>query len=248
MIHNLTAGYFDRNGRRRGSRSTCRIVGALLAELGGTDAGGVNSLGGWKVRVEDGCVILPWLGGTTNRMAEEFAIRLQRETDWAAFRNDRVLFSLFSFLPSVRIKTKAGQSPGRWVSFTQPIAGRPALEARCNRSTCPTASAASTSSMRSADSPSPKCSLGVGRRLIAAAADGAGGPPPAAALTVTRGPDGVAVRRCPLEPEASPTRPCLCGPVVEAVTGAVLWDTTTTSTRPSLSRSPTARPRPSRGT
>jgi hypothetical protein len=79
MIHNLTAGYFDRNGAVT-KPLDMRIVRALLAELGGTDPGGVTSLGGWKVRFEDGCVILPWLGGTTIRIADEFAIPLQRET------------------------------------------------------------------------------------------------------------------------------------------------------------------------
>lgn len=79
MIHNLAAGYFDEDGAVT-KPLDMRIVRALLAEMGGTDPDGVTTLGGWKVRFEDGCVILPWLGGTTNRMAEEFAIRLQRET------------------------------------------------------------------------------------------------------------------------------------------------------------------------
>jgi len=57
-----------------------RVVRKLLAEMGGTDADGEPTLGGWKVRFEDGCVILPWLGGTANRVAEEFAIRLHRQT------------------------------------------------------------------------------------------------------------------------------------------------------------------------
>jgi hypothetical protein len=79
MIHNLTAGHLDRDGAV--SRPLdLRVVRHLLAELGGTDAEGVPTLGGWKVRFEDGCVILPWKGGRTNRVAEEFAIRLQRET------------------------------------------------------------------------------------------------------------------------------------------------------------------------
>jgi hypothetical protein len=57
-----------------------RIVRRLLTELGKTDAEGEPTLGGWRVRFEDGCVILPWKGSSTNRIAEEFAIRLQRET------------------------------------------------------------------------------------------------------------------------------------------------------------------------
>jgi hypothetical protein len=35
------------------------------------------------VRFEDGCVILPWKGSATNRVAEKFAIRLQQETGCA---------------------------------------------------------------------------------------------------------------------------------------------------------------------
>jgi hypothetical protein len=31
------------------------------------------------VRFEDGCVILPWKGRKTNRVAEDFAITLQQE-------------------------------------------------------------------------------------------------------------------------------------------------------------------------
>jgi hypothetical protein len=57
-----------------------RIVRRLLTELGHVDADGAPTLGGWKVRFEEGCVILPWKGGHTNRVAEEFAIRLQHET------------------------------------------------------------------------------------------------------------------------------------------------------------------------
>ncbi len=75
MIHDLTAGHFDRAGMVNRPLDM-GIVRRLLAELG--DAEG--TLGGWKVRVEDGCVVLPWKGGNTNRVAEEFAIRLRRLT------------------------------------------------------------------------------------------------------------------------------------------------------------------------
>jgi hypothetical protein len=32
------------------------------------------------VRFEDGYLVVPWLGGWANRISEEFAIRLRRET------------------------------------------------------------------------------------------------------------------------------------------------------------------------
>ncbi len=79
MIHDLTAGHFDQHGGVT-RPIDMQVVRRLLADLGGTDAAGVPTLDGWKVRFADGCVILPWIGGRTNRVAEEFAIRLQRET------------------------------------------------------------------------------------------------------------------------------------------------------------------------
>ena len=82
VIHNLTAGHFDRAGLV--SRPLdMGIVRRLLAELGDLDADGGPTLGGWKVRFEDGCAILPWKGGTTNRVAEAFAVRLQEATGCA---------------------------------------------------------------------------------------------------------------------------------------------------------------------
>ena len=32
------------------------------------------------MRFEDGAIVVPWLGGWTNRAAEEFALRIKRET------------------------------------------------------------------------------------------------------------------------------------------------------------------------
>ena len=75
MIHNLTAGHFDQGGAVARPLDL-QIVRRLLVELGDPN----GALGGWKVRYENGCVILPWKGGSTNRVAEEFAIRLQRAT------------------------------------------------------------------------------------------------------------------------------------------------------------------------
>ena len=77
MIHNITAGHFGPDGSVTKPMDR-RVVERLLRELGdGT------TLCGWAVRFEDGCVILPWKGGVTNRVAEEFAIRLRRETGCA---------------------------------------------------------------------------------------------------------------------------------------------------------------------
>ena len=57
-----------------------RVVRRLLDEFGEVDGGGTPTLGGWKVRFEDGYVILPWKGGTRNRVAEEFAMKLHEAT------------------------------------------------------------------------------------------------------------------------------------------------------------------------
>jgi hypothetical protein len=79
MIHNLTAGFFDQAGRVTRPLDM-GIVRRLLDELGEVDAGGMPTLGGWKVRFEDGCLILPWKGRTTNRVTEAFAVRLHEAT------------------------------------------------------------------------------------------------------------------------------------------------------------------------
>jgi hypothetical protein len=79
VIHNLTAGFFDRNGVVSRPMDM-EVVRRLLDEVGEVDGSGTPTLGGWKVRFEDGCVILPWRGGTRNRVSEEFAIKLQEAT------------------------------------------------------------------------------------------------------------------------------------------------------------------------
>jgi hypothetical protein len=79
LIHNLTAGHLDQDGLVTKPLDMW-VVRILLVALGETDADGVPTLGRWKVRFEDGCVILPRQGGRTNHAAEEFAIRLQRGT------------------------------------------------------------------------------------------------------------------------------------------------------------------------
>jgi len=85
MIHDLTIGHLDPAGVAQRRTTVLKplnaeIVNRLLKELGSTDADGNATLGGAKVRLEDGFVVVPWLGGWTNRVSEEFALRLQRET------------------------------------------------------------------------------------------------------------------------------------------------------------------------
>jgi hypothetical protein len=85
MIHELTIGHLDPAGIASRRRIVLKplekgVVNRLLNELGGTDPEGHPTLGGGRVRFEDGLVIVPWLGGWTNRASEEFALRMQRET------------------------------------------------------------------------------------------------------------------------------------------------------------------------
>lgn len=85
MIHDLTIGHLDPAGiplRRRTALKPLEmdVVQRLRKELGSMDSVGNATLGGAKVRFEDGYIIVPWLGGWTNRAAEEFALRLQQET------------------------------------------------------------------------------------------------------------------------------------------------------------------------
>ena len=85
MIHDLTIGHLDPAGVAQRRRTVVKpverdVAHRLLKELGGTDAAGNPTVGGGKVRFEDGYLVVPWLGGSANRVAEEFAIRMQRET------------------------------------------------------------------------------------------------------------------------------------------------------------------------
>ncbi len=85
MIHDLTIGHLDPAAIPLRRKAVLRplekdVVDRLLKELGGTDSEGHTTLGGARVRFEDGVVIVPWLGGSTNRTSEEFALRIQRET------------------------------------------------------------------------------------------------------------------------------------------------------------------------
>jgi len=85
MLHDLTLGHLDPEAvteRRRVVLKPLEMdtVRRLLTELGGTDASGHPTLGGAKVRFEQGYVVIPWLGGSRNRVSEEFALRLHQET------------------------------------------------------------------------------------------------------------------------------------------------------------------------
>jgi hypothetical protein len=85
MIHELTIGHLDLAGIRERRRTGLKplewdVVDRLLRELGGSDAEGRPTLGGARVRWEDGYLVVPWLGRWTNRVSEEFALRKHRET------------------------------------------------------------------------------------------------------------------------------------------------------------------------
>lgn len=56
------------------------VVQRLLMDLGEKDAEGDATLGGYKVRFENATVPCLWKGTGTNRVAEEFALRIQRES------------------------------------------------------------------------------------------------------------------------------------------------------------------------
>jgi len=85
MIHDLTIGHLDPAGIPERRRTVLKplemdVVARLLKELGDTDNEGNPTLGGARVRFENGYVVLPWLGGWINRISEEFALRMRRET------------------------------------------------------------------------------------------------------------------------------------------------------------------------
>jgi len=85
MIHDLTIGHLDPASIPERRKTVIKpletdVVNRLLDELGGTDAEGHSTLGGARIRFENGYVVVPWLGGWTNRVSEEFALRMQRET------------------------------------------------------------------------------------------------------------------------------------------------------------------------
>jgi hypothetical protein len=87
MIHRLTLGHLDSEAIVNDRIVTVqrpldtRIVHRLLVELGKVDREGRWTLGDDTVKFHDGYLVIPWQGGWRNRIAEEFAVRLHRETD-----------------------------------------------------------------------------------------------------------------------------------------------------------------------
>jgi hypothetical protein len=85
LIHALTLGHLDPDAvalRKVVVRKSIDmgIVNRLLREFGQADVQGRWKLGGCTVEFHAGYLSVPWLGGRTNRIAEEFALRLHRET------------------------------------------------------------------------------------------------------------------------------------------------------------------------
>jgi hypothetical protein len=86
MIHRLTMGHLSRDAIERRQALAERpldpaVVGRLLAELGGVDERGRPTLDGEPVEEKDGALTCRWwVAGYCNRVAEEFALRLQQET------------------------------------------------------------------------------------------------------------------------------------------------------------------------
>jgi hypothetical protein len=85
MLHRLTIGHLDSAAvQRRQAVPTkaleMNVVDRLLAELGEKDAKGNVTLGGCKVKFENAAISCLWKGVGTNRVVEEFALRMQKET------------------------------------------------------------------------------------------------------------------------------------------------------------------------
>ena len=85
MLHRLTIGHLDPAAVQRRQTVPMKaldmdVVQRLLVELGEKDAEGNVTLGGCKVSFENAAVSCLWKGVRTNRVAEEFALRLQKET------------------------------------------------------------------------------------------------------------------------------------------------------------------------
>jgi hypothetical protein len=86
MIHILTMGHLDPTAVGRRQTIVLRpldtdIVNRLLQELGGRDEQGRPTLDDVPVEFKDGTVACRWLiGGYCNRVVEEFALRLQKQT------------------------------------------------------------------------------------------------------------------------------------------------------------------------
>jgi hypothetical protein len=84
VIHRLTLGHLDAAAIHDRMAVVLKPLDMaatrrILAELGKEDQGRWT-LDGDDVRFHDGYVVVPWQGGWTNRVAEEFALRLRIET------------------------------------------------------------------------------------------------------------------------------------------------------------------------
>jgi len=88
MIHILTMGHLDPSAVLRRQAIVLRplemdVVNRLVLELGGIDDRGRPTLDGVPVEITNGTVACRWwVGGHCNRVAEEFALRLQKETGY----------------------------------------------------------------------------------------------------------------------------------------------------------------------
>ena len=85
MLHSLTIGHLDLDAIRDRLAVAVKpldrvLVERLLAELGERDADGHWILGGGRVEIRDGYVVVPWHGKGPIGPSEEFALRLHRET------------------------------------------------------------------------------------------------------------------------------------------------------------------------
>jgi hypothetical protein len=85
MVHWLTLGHLDPEAVRQLRAVVLRpldmnLVMCLLRELGTVDKKGNAWLGAFPVRFEQGYISCGWLGAVRNRVAEDFARRLQGET------------------------------------------------------------------------------------------------------------------------------------------------------------------------
>ena len=85
MLHRLTVGHLDPIAVERRQLVPTKAldmdtVNPHLAELGEKDAEGNITLGGCKVEIKNAAISCPWLGGGTNRVVEEFALRMHKET------------------------------------------------------------------------------------------------------------------------------------------------------------------------
>ncbi len=85
MLHRLTVGHLDPVAVERRQTVPTKalemdVAHRLLAELGEKDSEGNMTLGGCKVEFQNASVSCLWKSGRTNRVAEEFALRLQQET------------------------------------------------------------------------------------------------------------------------------------------------------------------------